>query len=108
MILLIFITIMITLRYSGADRRRGGLREGMYVNVPTNWYVDDFGKKVTKDAIPEIMEALEDKHITISADDYDHVFYTVETSYLPESKWPGGQVRSYKRNGRVLLHWEKV
>ena len=99
---------MITLRFTGADRRRGGLREGMYVNVPTNWYVDDFGKKVTKDAIPEIMEALEDKYITISGDDYDHVFCTVETSYLPESKWPGGQVRSYKRNGRVLLHWEKV
>ena len=40
---------MITLRFTGADRRRGGLREGMYVNVPTNWYVDDFGNKVTKD-----------------------------------------------------------
>ena len=99
---------MITLRYTGPDLRRGGLREGMYVNVPTNWYTDEFKQRVTKDAIPEIMEALDDKHITIPGDYYDIVFDTIETSSLPESKWPGGQVRSYKRNGRVLFNWKKV
>ena len=99
---------MITLRFTGLDRRRGGLREGMYVNVPTNWKVDEYTKLVTKDAIPEIMEALDDKYITISGDDYDNVFCTTETSHLPERVTPGGGVLSYKRNGRVLLYWEKV
>ena len=95
---------MITLKFTGSDRRRGGLREGMYVNVPTNW-ATDIGGSVSKDAIPEIMEALDDKYITISGDDYEHVFYTYAVRNEQMSSFPR---RPGWRAGKALLYWKKV
>ena len=91
-----------TLRFCGSSQRRGGLKKGMYVTVPTNWATGLSGK-VSKDAISEIMEALEEKWITI--DDYDFVFTTHEDigNYLPS--FPR---RSGWRAGEILLYWEKV
>ena len=97
--LIIFIMI---LRYGGISRRRGGLTEGMYVTVPTNW-ATGIGGRVSKDAISEIMEALEEKRITIY--DYDAVFDTSEDigNYLPSfPRYPGF------RAGKVLTWWRKV
>lgn len=91
-----------TLRYGGVSLRRGGLKKGMYVTVPTKWATDNYGN-VTADAIPEIMEALEEKWITI--DDYDHVFHTYKYDQ-------GGLINSPLRAGwrgcKVLVHWNEV
>lgn len=105
MILLIFITIMITLKFTGLDCRRGGLRQGMYVNVPTNWATDSVGGNVTKDAISEIMEVLDDKYITIPDGDYDHVFSTYA---VEEWRLSSAPLRPGRRAGKALLYWEKV
>ena len=90
------------LRYGGISRRRGGLKEGMYVTVPTNW-ATGIGGNVSKDAISEIMEALEEKWITIY--DYDAVFDTSEDigNYLPSFPRRAGY-----RAGKVLTWWKKV
>lgn len=93
---------MMTLKYTGS--KRGSLKEGMYVNVPTNW-ATGFNGCVTTDAIPEIMEALEEKWITV--DDYDSVFDTYKDSDFGgllriDSRRPG------YRAGRMLCWWRKV
>ena len=93
---------MITLKYTGLSRR-GGLGEGMYLNVPTNWATAR--DHVTKDAIPEIMEALEEKHIVISPKDYDHVFYTCA---VEKWEWETPLINPGRRAGKVLMYWDKV
>ena len=92
------------LKYTGTSLRRGGLKEGMYVTVPTNWATCISGK-VSKDAISEIMEALDDKNITISGDDYEHVFatFTVENW-----EWASPLINPGRRAGKTLLFWKKV
>ena len=94
---------MITLRYCGYAGRYSRLKEGMYVTVPTNWATDSVGGCVTKDAIPEIMEELEKKRITV--DDYDSVFYTMKVD-----RWQlaGPPLRPGYKACKVLLNWRKV
>ena len=91
-----------TLKYYG--RKNGSLKEGTYVNVPTIW-ATGLDKCVTTDAIQEIMEALEEKWITV--DDYDSVFYSISDRDF------GGLLRgdcfhSGYRAGRMLMYWRKV
>ena len=92
---------MMTLKYNGFNR--GSLKEGMYVNVPTNWATGLSGM-VTKDAIPEIMEALEEKWITF--DDYDTVFETLNDKDY--GRLLGYGCRPGHRAGRMLRWWRKV
>ena len=91
------------LKYTGISRRRGGLKEGMYLIVPTNWATAL--DHVTKDAIPEIMEALDDKNITISGDDYEHVFATFA---VEKWEWASPLINPGRRAGKILSFWEKV
>ena len=73
------------------------------MNVPTNW-ATIFDGNVSKDAIPEIMEALDDKNITISGDDYEFVFATFAVDDWQLSSAP---LRPGRRAGKVLLYWKK-
>lgn len=89
-----------TLKYQGVSERRG-LKDGMYINVPTKWATDSLGR-VTADAIQQIMEALKEEWITI--DDYDYVFST--------DNCLGGLINTPLRAGwrgrKVLNHWREV
>ena len=89
---------MITLKYGGYQD--GRLKTGMYLNVPTNWAKGICGN-ITTDAIPEIMEALEEKWITVN--DYDHVFATMKDTLLKNDFGRPG-----RNAGKVLLCWKKV
>ena len=55
---------MSTLRYSGPPSRCGNLREGVCVDVPTNWDTDSSGR-VSEKAMGEIIPALIRKGINI-------------------------------------------
>ena len=90
---------MITLRFKGYDGDRSRLKEGMLVHVPTNWTTEAICGKVTKNAIPEIEEALEKKGINIVH--YDWVFKIIETNQLI------GRFGCWTK-GEVLQFWEKV
>lgn len=86
------------LKYCG--RQEGRLRDGMCVNVPTNWAVGVCGL-ISADAIEEIMEALDRKQIINY--DYDYVFRTQDDSLLRlETGRPG------YRAGKTLFRWEEV
>ncbi len=89
---------MITLKYCGSQN--GRLKEGMYLNVPTNWAKGICGN-ITADAISEIMEVLEEKSITVN--DYDHVFATMKDTFLKNDFGRHG-----RNAGKVLLCWKKV
>lgn len=97
----LIIFIMSTLRFSGYDGERSRLKEGMFLNVPTDWATDFFGR-VSKDAIQEIMEALEEKGITIHH--YDWVFDTDNVG-----RGLAGFPRKHGwRADAVLRSWKKV
>ena len=91
-----------TLKYDGPTI--GDLKKGTYVRVPTNWKTGLGYGCVTKAAIDEIIEALEDKGITV--DDYDYVFSQVDNMK------PGELSCRYARAGVIpkveLLFWTKV
>ena len=87
------------LKYTGISLRRGGLKEGMYLTVQKNYSTDLIGH-VAKAAIPEIMEELENKWITI--DDYDYVFSTIKAMGGMATLGPGW------RESEVLRNWKKV
>ena len=64
------------LKYTGLTK--GNLREGMIVNVPTNWETGTFGH-VEEAAWSEIAEALQRRGLYFSAKDNDFIFCIYES-----------------------------
>ena len=85
---------MITLRYTGPTSEGGLLKEGVCVDVPTDWPINSKGC-VTQDARGEIIIALH-RQKNISVYDYNMLdnFKTTYSISLKGFRW--------------LKHWEKV